>query len=83
MLYWHYHAEAQNTILLKLPIQFGRQSYCETRTTPYFAVPYQFRLSFTQRFFPSKGIYWWINLPMFSFTQDIMASKKQYLLDND
>jgi len=50
MMYRHYHAGKENTILLHPPIKFGRQSYYETRTAPYFAVPCRFILSFTQRF---------------------------------
>jgi len=71
-------------------IQFGRQSYYETRTPPYFAVPCRFRLAFTQRFFRSKATYWWNNLPSYVFNSrwwvlwfqntDISS---QHLLDSD
>jgi len=87
-LYRHYHAETENTILLQPPIKFGRQSSYETKTAPYFAVPCRFRLSFTQRFFRSKGTYWWNNVPTFVFeqTDGYFGFKEQtfrYLLDND
>ena len=65
MLYHHYHSDTENTILLSPPIQFGRQSHCDTRTALHFAVPCRLRLSFTQNFFCSKGAYRWSNLPSF------------------
>ena len=33
------------------------------RTHPYFAAIHCFKLSFSQKFFRSKGVYWWNTLP--------------------
>jgi len=54
MLYRHYHAETENTILLNPLIQFSRKSHYETRAAPYllFHVDLDFHLL---RFFCSKG----------------------------
>jgi len=69
MLHRHYHSDVENTIQLRPPIKFDKQSCYDTRTAPYFAAPNWYRLSFTQKFFRSKGTYWWNNLPSYIFTQ--------------
>ena len=55
LMYRYYNSEHNNYILLNLPIQFGRQSIYSTRTRPYFAAIHRFKLSFSQKFFCSKG----------------------------
>ena len=54
MLYRHYHSDTENTILLSPPINLADISHYDTRTTPYFAAPCRFRLSFTQKCFVQK-----------------------------
>ena len=63
LMYRYYNSEHNNCILLNPPIQFGRQSIYSTRTHPYFAAIHCFKLSFSQKFFCSKGVYWWNTLP--------------------
>ena len=58
-----YSNEHNNCILLNPSIQFGWQSIYSTRTRPYFAAIHRFKLSFSQEFFRSKGVYWWNALP--------------------
>ena len=62
LMYRYYNSEHNNCILLNPPIQFGRQSIYLTRTRPYFAAIHRFKLSFSQKFFCSKGVYWWNTL---------------------
>ena len=63
LMYRYYNSERNNCILLNPPIQFGQQSIHSTRTRPYFATIQHFWLSFSQKFFRSKGVYWWNTLP--------------------
>ena len=63
VMYKYYTSDRNNCILLNPPIQFGRQSIYSTRTRPYFAANHRFKLSFSQKFFRSKGVYWWNSLP--------------------
>ena len=63
VMYKYFTSDHNNCILLNPPIQFGRQSIYSTRTRPYFAAIHRFKLSFSQKFFRSKGVYWWNSLP--------------------
>ena len=63
VMYKYYTSDHNNCILLNPPIQFGQQSIYSTRTCPYFAAVHRFKLSFSQKFFRSKGVYWWNSLP--------------------
>ena len=68
-----------------LPIQFSRQSYYETRTAPYFAVPCRFKFYIYAEVF--SGMHWCNSLSTYVLNSDGYYGFKtqtfQHLLDND